>query len=98
MYFGRFYRPVEEEELYRIATRSSSLRDVAREFEMPWGTFHRYVSGEEYSGIRASIEEIIASNDDRGIPEGNRIEGGHYVFEISSSDEPYMIHREVWEQ
>jgi hypothetical protein len=35
MYFGRYYRLVEEEELYRIATRSSSLRDVARELEMP---------------------------------------------------------------
>ena len=98
MYFGRYYRLVEEEELYRIATRSSSLRDVARELEMPWGTFHRYVSREENSGIRASIEEIIASNDERGIPEGYRIEDGHYVFEISSSDEPYRIHREVWEQ
>ena len=98
MYFGRYYRPVEEEELYRIATRSSSLRDVARELEMPWGTFHRYVSREENSGIRASIEEIIASNDERGIPESYHIEDGHYVFEISSSDEPYRIHREVWEQ
>jgi hypothetical protein len=98
MYFGSYYRPVEEEELYRIATRSSSLRDVARELEMPWGTFHRYVSREENSGIRASIEEIISSNDERGIPEGYRIEDDHYVFEISSSDEPYRIHREVWEQ
>jgi len=98
MNFGRNRQPVEEEELYRIATRSSSLRDVARELEMPWGTFHRYVSREENSGIRASIEEIISSNDERGIPEGYRIEDDHYVFEISSSDEPYRIHREVWEQ
>src|ERR671916_2246904 len=98
MYFGRYYRPVEEEELYQIVTRSNSLRDVARELEMPWGTFHRSVSREQNSGIRASIEDIIASNDERGIPESYRIEDGHYVFEISSSDEPYRIHREVWEQ
>jgi hypothetical protein len=37
MYFGRYYRPVEEEELYRIATRSSSLRDVARELRCRGG-------------------------------------------------------------
>src|SRR5688500_3603426 len=98
MYFGRYYRPGEEEELYRIATRSRSLRDVARELEMPCGTFHRYVSREEDSGIRGSIEEIIASNADRCLPQSYRIADGHYVFAISSSDEPYRIHREVWEQ
>jgi hypothetical protein len=71
---------------------------VARELHIPWGTFHRYVSWEENSGIRVSIEEIFDSNDERSIPEGYRIEDDHYIFEISISDEPYRIHREVWEQ
>src|SRR5829696_1212403 len=98
MYFGRDHGSVEEGELYRIAARSSSLRDVARELGMPWGTFHRYVSRDENIAIRASVEEIIASNDERSLPEGYRLEDGHYVFEIPSLDEAYRIHRETWEQ
>jgi hypothetical protein len=96
MRFGEKHREVSEEELYRLAARSSSLRAVAREIGIPWSTFVRHLEGKEE--VNRRIRKIIGARSEQEVPEDYLFDGEYYVFDLSFLEEPYRIHREVWEQ
>jgi hypothetical protein len=100
MNFGRNRRQVEEEELYKLASRCGSLRQMADELGIPHGTFWRYLGKEENREIRESIEEIVSSRQDIGTGHEDRwwIEGDYYLFQIRTLAHPYRIHRNVWSE
>jgi hypothetical protein len=96
MRFGEKHGEVPEEELYRVAARSSSLRAVAKELGIPWSTFVRHLEGDEEDNRR--VRKIIGSRTEQEIPEDYLFDGEYYVFDLSFLNEPYRVHREVWEQ
>jgi hypothetical protein len=100
MRFGRNHGRVEEEELYGVASRCSSLRQMADELGIPHGTFWRHLGREENREIRESIEGIVASRQTTGTGHEDRwwIEDDYYVFPIQTLEHPYRIHRGVWSE
>lgn len=91
-------RDFTEEELFRIASRSSSMREVARELDIPTGSFWRHLSKDDNQEIRQSLEEILADHEYRQEgPQHYYYDGDHYIFELGFLDRPYVIRREIWE-
>jgi AcrR family transcriptional regulator len=99
MYFGRNHGQVEEE-LYKLASRCGSLRQMADELGIPHGTFWRHLGKEENREIRESIEGIVSSRQDIGTGHEDRwwIEDDYYLFQIRTLEHPYRIHRNVWSE
>lgn len=93
MNFG-VHGEVPNAEIYAAASRSNSLRGVARELEIPWRTFLRYLDGNE--DVRNRVDEIL-TGESAEAHEDYDFDGETYFFRVSGREESYEVPRVVWE-
>ena len=84
--FGRNHGQVEEEELYKLASRCGSLRQMADELGIPHGTFWRYLGKEENREIRSQSRRL--SRPGKTSERGTKTAGGSRAIITSSRSGP----------